>query len=248
MSQNHYIDSLVAEKPALDSGESKSLKTTVAAEDRPREKATANGLESLTNAELLAAIIGTGTRGCSVVDLCQRIMNLADNHIYQLVRMSVADIRRFPGIGTVKAIQIGAALELAKRYQREKYVEDAQIRSSEDAYHYLRSGMEALDHEEMRMLVLSRAKRVTGQVLISSGGTSATVADIKLILRRALERQADGILLAHNHPSNNPTPSAADDDLTRRLAAGCKAVDIELVDHLVVCRQSYYSYVDHGKL
>lgn len=244
--RHHYTDSLVAEKPAAD--ECKSLKTTVATEDRPREKAMANGLPSLTNAELLAALIGTGTRGCSVVDLCQRIINLAENHIYNLVKMSVGDIRHFPGIGLVKAIQIGAALELAKRYQREPYVENEQIRSSEDAYHYLRSSMEALDHEEMRMLILSRSKRITGQVLISTGGTSSTVADIKLILRRALERQADGILLAHNHPSNNPTPSTADDNLTRRLAEGCKAVDIELVDHLVVCRQDYYSYVDHGKL
>ncbi len=240
-----HTDSMEQPKPA---DECKSLKTTTAAEDRPREKALTQGFQSLTNAELLATIIGTGVRGCSVVDLCQRIMTSTDNRLYNLVRLSMAEIRKFPGIGEVKAIQICSALELARRYQKEPFVDGFQICSSDDAYRYLRADMDCLDHEEMWMVLLNRAKRVKGRVRISSGGGSATVADVKQILRHALERQADGIVQAHNHPSNNPTPSRADDELTKRMAAGCQAIGIELVDHIIVCRQTHYSYVDHGKL
>lgn len=245
MNEAHHSYCLEQPKPA---DECKSLKTTTAAEDRPREKALTQGFQSLTNAELLATIIGTGMRGCSVVDLCQRIMTSTDNRLYNLVRLSMAEIRKFPGIGEVKAIQICSALELARRYQKEPYADGFQICCSDDAYRYLRADMDCLDHEEMWMVLLNRAKRVKGRVRISSGGGSATVADVKQILRHALERQADGIVLAHNHPSNNPTPSRADDELTKRIAAGCQAIDIELVDHIIVCRQTHYSYVDHCKL
>ena len=175
-------------------------------------------------------------------------MTSTDNRLYNLVRLSMAEIRKFPGIGEVKAIQICSALELARRYQKEPYADGFQICCSDDAYRYLRADMDCLDHEEMWMVLLNRAKRVKGRVRISSGGGSATVADVKQILRHALERQADGIVLAHNHPSNNPTPSRADDELTKRIAAGCRAIDIELVDHIIVCRQTHYSYVDHCKL
>lgn len=246
MNTNQDIDTPQA--AASSGGDSKSLKTTTAVEDRPREKALTQGFHTLTNAELLATIIGTGVRGCSVVELCQRIMTSTDNKLYNLVRLSMAEIKKFPGIGEVKAIQICSALELARRYQKEPYADGYQICCSDDAYNYLRADMDSLDHEEMWMVLLNRAKRVKGRVRISTGGTSATVGDVKMILRQALERQADGIVLAHNHPSNNPTPSRADDELTKHIAAGCRAIDIELVDHIIVCRQTHYSYVDHGKL
>ncbi len=201
----------------------RNIKETVPEEDRPREKAKKHGFASLSTAELLAILLRVGTPGESVVDLCQRILRDNDDKLY--------------------------ALELARRYQQEEFDERFKITSSEDAYRYLQTRMNHLDHEEIMVVLLNHAKQVEECVRISSGGTAMTVADIKMILRPAIERLSSGIILAHNHPSDNPNPSTQDDRLTERIHQACKVMDIQLVDHIIVCRgRRYYSYADHGRL
>ncbi len=227
---------------------SRALKETLAESDRPREKAKALGFSSLTTAELMAIIVGSGSQGESVVELCQRILKSYDNKLYLMARQTIKDLTKFRGIGEVKAIELLAALEIARRYQLEQVDEMPQIRTSADAYRHLRPVMQDLDHEEIWILVLNRAKRVTHRVRISVGGTTVAIGDVKIILREALERRAEGIILAHNHPSDNTSPSAADDNLTQKVKAGCNAVGIDLVDHIIVCRGNYYSYIDSSRL
>ena len=203
---------------------SRNIKDTVPEEDRPREKAKKHGFGSLSTAELLAILLRVGTPGESVVDLCQRILRDNDDKLYLIARKGINNlVKNYHGIGEVKAIEILAALELARRYQQEEFQERFRITSSDDAYQYLRTRMEHLDHEEMMVVLLN--------------------------LRPAIERLSSGIILAHNHPSDNPNPSVQDDRLTERVHQACKVMDIQLVDHIIVCRGGrYYSYNDHGRL
>ena len=228
----------------------RNIKDTVPEEDRPREKAKKHGFGSLSTAELLAILLRVGTPGESVVDLCQRILRDNNDKLYLIARKGINNlVKNYHGIGEVKAIEILAALELARRYQQEEFQERFKITSSDDAYSYLRPRMEHLDHEEILVVLLNHAKQVEECVRISSGGTAMTVADIKMILRPAIERLSSGIILAHNHPSDNPNPSTQDDRLTERVHQACKVMDIQLVDHIIVCRGGrYYSYNDHARL
>ena len=218
-------------------------------DERPREKAKRNGFETLTTAELLAILVRVGTVGESVIDLCHRILKDNDGKLYLIARKGINNLKKYRGIGEVKAIEILACMELARRYQLEKFEEKPQITSSDDAYRYLRLRMEHLDHEQIHVLLLNRSKRVIGCERISSGGTSMTVADVKMIMRCALENLADGIILSHNHPGDTPNPSALDDRLTDKVAKACAVMDVTFVDHIIVCRAGrYYSYMDHGKI
>ena len=228
----------------------RTLQEDVAEDDRPREKALKNGFQTLTNSELLATLIGSGSPGEHVVDLCQRILNDHGNKLYNLARRTVAELtRNYRGVGEVKAIQILAALELSRRYQNERFDKDATIADSRSAYDLLKTRMDHLTHEEVWVLLLSRSKRVLAVERISSGGTASTVVDVKMAVKPAIERLADGMILAHNHPSDTPRPSAQDDALTRKVSEACRAVDIQLLDHIIVCRGGvYYSYSDQGRL
>ena len=230
-----------------DSVQSRALKEMVAENDRPREKAKHQGFDALTTAELMAIIVGSGSRGESVVELCQRILRENEDKLYRVARLTVSDlVKGYRGIGEVKAMEILAALELGRRYHLEKFVESPQIRSSQDAYEFLRLRLEHLTHEEMHVLLLDRSKRVLHHERVSSGGTAMTVADVKMILKPAIERLADGIILAHNHPGDTPRPSGIDDTLTRSVKQACKVMGIEFVDHIIVCRAGrYYSYTDN---
>lgn len=227
-----------------------SLKQSIALQDRPREKALARGMRELTPAELIAALIGSGSRGENVVQLCQRILNEHDNKLYKIARRTVPElVKMYRGIGEVKAIQILAAIEFARKYQGEQFEEDTRINNSADAYNCLRPLIADLQHEEIWLLILNRAKRVTDKVKISSGGTAASIGDVKIILREAIERLADSVILAHNHPSDTLRPSTADNDLTEKVKRGCEAIGIPLIDHVIVCRGGrYYSYLDNGGL
>ena len=227
----------------------RNIKGTIPEEDRPREKAKKLGFEALSTAELLAILLRVGTPGESVVDLCQRILHDNDGKLYLIARKGINNlVKNYHGIGEVKAIEILAALELARRYQKEAFDDRFQICSSDDAYRYLKPRMEHLDHEELLVVLLNHAKQVEECIRVSSGGTAMTAADIKMILRPAIERVSSGIILAHNHPSDNAKPSAQDDRLTERVHQACKVMDIQLVDHIIVCRGGrYYSYVDHGR-
>ena len=228
---------------------SRALKLNTALDDRPREKAMKQGFASLTAAELFAIIIGSGSRGESVVDLCQRLLNDHDNKIYKIARLSYADLANmYRGVGEVKALQILAAIEISRRFQGEKFEDDFQVTDANAAYRYLSTFMLDLNHEEMWALMLDRAKHVKARVRISTGGTAATVGDEKIILKHAITHLASSIILAHNHPSNNARPSIQDDALTERGKRACMAVGIPLDDHIIVCRGNYYSYMMEGKL
>jgi len=228
---------------------SRALKHNTALDDRPREKAMKYGFSSLSSAELFAIIIGSGSPGESVVDLCQRLLNDHDNKIYKIARLGYSDLASmYRGVGEVKALQILAAIEIARRFQGEKFDDDFQIRNADDAYAYLSTFMLDKNHEEMWVLLLDRAKHVKTRVMVSSGGVAATVGDEKIILRHAITHLASSIILAHNHPSNNARPSSQDDALTTRVKRACEAVGIPLDDHIIVCRGNYYSYMLEGKL
>lgn len=222
----------------------------LAAEDRPREKAASKGFRVLTTAELLAILIGSGSRGESVVDLCQRILNANDNKLYNLGRLNIHDLtNRFHGIGEAKATTILAALEIARRYRNENEFEQRpQLTSSNAVYDHIKYDLWDLNHEEFWIITLNRAKRITGKFQISHGGTASTDVDVKIILKTALQQLADCIIAVHNHPSGNLTPSQQDDLITEKIKNGCKAIGIPLIDHLIVSRSGYFSYLDKGKL
>ena len=227
----------------------RTLKVHMAPDDRPREKAKRSGFAALSIAELFAIIVGSGSPGESVVDLCQRILNDNGGKLYNIARRGYKELmRNYKGIGEVKALELEAALELARRYQIEKVEQRPQIASSDDAYRYLRMRMKDNTNEQLWVVFLNRSKHVLGLKCMSKGGTSATVGDVKMILKAAIEELADTIIIAHNHPSDNPTPSPQDDALTRKVAAGCQAVGIPLVDHIIVCQDRYYSYCDKNRL
>ncbi len=228
---------------------SRALKFNTSLDDRPREKAMKYGFSDLSPAELFAIIIGSGSQGENVVDLCQRLLNDHDNKIYKIARLDYNDLARmYRGVGEVKALQILAAIEIARRFQGEEFDDEFQITDANAAYRYLRTFMLDKNHEEMWMLILDRAKHVKAKVKVSSGGTAATIGDEKIILRQAIVGLASSIILAHNHPSNNPRPSIQDDTLTQRVKKACDAVGIPLDDHIIVCRGDFYSYQAQGKL
>ena len=228
---------------------SRALKFNTSLDDRPREKAMRYGFSTLSPAELFAIILGSGSRGESVVELCQRILGDHDNKIYKIARRKYSDLARmYRGVGEVKAVEILAAIEIARRFQGEEFDNDYQITDANAAYRYLSTFMLDKEHEEMWVLLLDRAKHVKGRELVSIGGTAATVGDETIILKHAITHLASSIIIAHNHPSNNPRPSLQDDTLTQRVKRACDAVGIPLDDHIIMCRGNYYSYQVEGKI
>ncbi len=226
---------------------SKSIKTW-AEEDRPREKMIQKGVGALTDSELLAILIGSGNDQESAVELSRRILLNSDNNINKLARLSVNDlVKDFRGIGPAKAITITAALELGRRrHVKEDKPEIKKITSSNDAYKQFYPLMADLNHEETWALIMDRSNKVVSTMQVSRGGISGTVVDIRLILREAINHYASGIILGHNHPSGNCTPSAQDTAITRKLKEAAKWMDINLFDHIIVCGEKYYSFADNG--
>ncbi len=222
----------------------------LAAEDRPREKAERLGFRALTTAELLAILVGSGSRGESVIDLCQRILNANDNKLYNLGRRNIKDLTSaFHGIGKAKAETILASLELARRYHEEDFYEEKpQITDSRKAFEYIKHDLRDLPNEEFWIITLNRAKRVTGKYKISSGGTAGTAVDVKMVLKTAIQQLADCFIAVHNHPSGNRCSSPQDNELTENLRKGGIAIGIPLLDHIIVAHNEYYSYLDNGKL
>lgn len=218
-------------------------------DDRPREKALKHGIRSLSDTELLAILIGGGLMGKSVIDLSKEIYRSAGNDLSEIARTSIKDLcARHKGIGPAKAITIAAALELGGRRKDVKSNMKPQIKSSADAYDIIRNRLENLETEEFWIIVLSRANRVISLEQISSGGTTATVVEPKVVMKRALDHLASGIILVHNHPSGNLNPSTQDDTLTHKLVEAGKLLEINVMDHLIVTSDSYYSYSDQGRL
>lgn len=216
-------------------------------EDRPREKFEANGGASLSKAELLAILIGSGNVDENAVQLMQRLMNDCDGNLGQLGRMTISDLCQYKGIGPAKAITILAACELTNRRMGESS-ERKQVTSSADIYALFRGKMRDLAHEESHVLLLNHSLRVLGTKVISRGGMTGTVVDIRMVLKEALQSNATHIALCHNHPSGTLRPSRDDDRLTERLSTAAKTVDITLIDHVIVTDRGYYSYQDEGRL
>ena len=188
--------------------------TSWAEEDRPREKLLLKGRQQLSDAELVAILLGSGSRHESALGLAQRILQAVDNNLHTLSKQTCADLLKFPGIGEAKAVSIIAALELGRRRQLTPLSDRPQVRKSADAYHCLAPLIADLDHEECWMLCLNRANYVTQRIQISTGGRTSTIVDAKVVFGRALEARASAIVIAHNHPSTSLTPSKADIDIT----------------------------------
>ncbi len=217
-----------------------------AEEDRPREKLLLKGKAALTDAELVAILIGSGTRDLSAVDLSKIILQKANNNLNELAKLSIKDLMKIKGIGEAKAISIAAALELGRRRKESEVVRRPRISSSRDAYEQIQPYLLDLPHEEFWLLLLNRANEVIRPVQVSQGGVSGTVADPKIIFKLAIECLASAIILVHNHPSGNLKPSEADKDLTRRLASAGKLLEIPILDHLIFTDASYLSFADEG--
>jgi len=216
-------------------------------DDRPREKMMLKGKGQLSKAELIAILIGSGNLDESAVELSKRILSSVDNNLAELSRLSINELTKFKGIGPAKAISIVAALELGRRRRADDVLIDKnKITSSQDAYNLLYADLSDKYHEEFWILLLDRANKVIRKVNISEGGLAGTVADPKKIFQLALENHASAIILAHNHPSNNLTPSQNDIDLTRKIVRGGHNLDISILDHLIIGNDKYYSFADEG--
>jgi DNA repair protein RadC len=218
-----------------------------AEEDRPREKMISKGAQALTNAELLAILIGSGNDEDSAVGLMQKVLATYNNSVDRVGRLSVDELCRFKGIGPAKAVTILAACELGRRRAVE-HPERRQIRSAAQVYDYFYPMMRDLPVEECHVLLLNQSSAVIDSVRIGMGGLTETVVDVRLILREALLKRATSLILCHNHPSGNLRPSTHDDHLTRQVREAARLLNIALIDHIIFTDGGYYSYADEGKL
>ena len=219
-----------------------------AEEDRPREKLRDLGTQALSNAELLAILIGSGSAKESAVSLMQRILNDCNNNLNTLGKRSIRELCEYNGIGEAKAITLLAACELGKRRQREKPEERPDLGSPTAIYNYIHPVMQDLDVEEAWIVLMNQNYKLIRAQRISHGGITETAVDVRIIIKEALLSNATVLALCHNHPSNNPTPSADDDRLTTRVKKACEIMRIYFLDHLVITDGRYYSYQEHGKI
>ena len=219
-------------------------------DSKPREKALAHGIKSLTDAELMALIFATGIKGKSVVQMCEEILDDNQRHISKVARMDVKEfMNRYKGIGPAKALTMLAALELGSRASSDALkVEKVQIRNSSIAYDYMRPYLDGLDHEEFWMLLLKQNAQPIRPVRIGQGGLTATAVDVRVLLREAITANAPSIMVFHNHPSGNLSPSQQDIVLTEKICEAAKILDIRVLDHIIIGIEQYYSFNDEGRL
>lgn len=222
--------------------------TQWAEDDRPREKMQLKGRHNLSDAELIAILIGSGTKSKSAVEVAKEMLFHFENNLVAFSKATLQELMHFKGIGDAKAITIAAALELGRRRKESTSKSSPKINSSALAFNILRPFFEDLQHEEFHILLLNRANKVIQVKRISIGGLSGTVADGKVIFRDALLQNASGIILAHNHPSGQLIPSEADKSLTRKLVEYGKLIDLIILDHLIVGENNYFSFADEGIL
>lgn len=225
----------------------KSIKNW-AEDDRPREKLSLKGERALSDSELLAIIMGSGSREESAVELAKRILNSVDNNWNNLSRLSIKDLCKFKGIGEAKAISIITALEIGRRKAIQELPEKPKITRSRDIFQVMQSIIGDLNVEEFWVLFLNQGNFVVKKELIGRGGISYVAVDVRIIMKIALEEYATGIILAHNHPSGNLNPSRDDYRLTEKIKTAARTLDIELLDHLILNQKSYFSFADEGKL
>ena len=217
-----------------------------AEDDRPREKLLLKGKSVLSDAELIAILIGSGSTNETAVDLSKRILASLGNKLSELGKLSVKDLTKFKGIGEAKAITIIAALELGRRRKDSEPEKRVKITDSQTAFDIIYPYLGDLNHEEFWVIFLNRANQVIGKTNISKGGVSGTVVDPKVVFKEAVQFPASAIILAHNHPSGNLKPSNADHQLTKKLKDAGNSLDIPVLDHLIIGDRDYFSFVDEG--
>lgn len=216
--------------------------------DRPREKLLDKGRSVLTNAELVAILIGSGNTRENAVDLSRRILNTVGNNLHELGRCSVTQLMKFKGIGKAKAITIAAALELGRRRRAEEASERADIASSESVFELMQPVIGELPHEEFWIIYMNNSNKVIQTFQLSKGGITGTLVDIRLVLKNALEFGATAIILVHNHPSGALQPSRSDKQITQKLKTASESLDIRILDHIIVTEKTYFSFADKGLL
>ena len=219
-----------------------------AKDDRPREKLLFNGAATLSDSELLAILIHKGSREKTAVDLAKDILKLSKDNLSELGKLSLKDLMKVKGIGEAKAISIAAALELGRRRQTSGTLQKKVISTSNDIADYLMAKLKDYRHEVFAVLYLNRANKINHFEIVSEGGITGTVADPRIILKKALEEDAVSIILCHNHPSGSLKPSRADEDLTHKIKEAAKYFDIRVLDHMIVSDAGYFSFADEGLL
>ncbi len=219
-----------------------------AQDDRPREKLLQKGRSSLSDAELLAILIGSGSKNESAVDLCKKVLARTGHSLNELGKLSLQQLIEFKGIGEAKALTIIAALELGRRRRSEDALEKKKVTSSTSVFELMQPVIGDLPHEEFWIIYLNNSNKVMDRFQLSKGGITGTLVDVRLALKRALELGATSIILAHNHPSGNLNPSNSDKQLTQKLKTAGESLDIKVLDHVIVTEKSYFSFADEGLL
>jgi len=217
-----------------------------AEDDRPREKFLLKGKSTLSDSELLAILIGSGSRNESAVQLCQRILASAENNLNTLGKISVAQLMKFKGIGEAKAISIAAALELGRRRRAEDVIDLKKITSSKAVFNIMQPIIGELPHEEFWVLYLNNSNKVIYKAQLSKGGITGTVVDIRLVFKIAFEQNATGLILSHNHPSGKLIASEADLKITKRIKEAGQTLEIQVLDHIIIIENGYLSFQDEG--
>ncbi len=217
-----------------------------AEDDRPREKFLLKGKSALSDSELLAILIGSGSRNESAVQLCQRILASSENNLNTLGKMSISQLMQFKGIGEAKAISIAAALELGRRRREEDTIELKKITSSKAVFDIMQPVIGELPHEEFWVLYLNNSNKVIYKAQLSKGGITGTVVDIRIIFKMAFEQNATGLILSHNHPSGKLMASDADLKITKRIKEAGQTLEIQVLDHIIITENGYLSFQDEG--
>ncbi len=217
-----------------------------ASDDRPREKMMLKGIDSLSNAELLAILIGSGNRNETAVELCQKILKQVDNNLHELGKQSIDDLMKHKGIGEAKAITIVAALELGRRRKVAEVLKKPMISGSQAIFELMQPAIGDLPHEEFWVILLNQAMKIIDKVRISQGGVNSTVIDVRLIMKRAIEKLATSMIVCHNHPSGSTKPSDQDKLITYKIKDSGDILDIKLLDHVIICQNAYLSFADEG--
>jgi len=216
--------------------------------DRPREKLLLKGKRALSDAELIAILIGSGNRNESAVELAKRILAKSENNLGVLEQMSILELEKFKGIGEAKAISILTGLELGRRLSLSDTLKLNKITSSRDVFDLMQPLLGSLKYEEFWVLFMNNSNKVLHKLLLSKGGLTGTVVDVRLIFKKALECLATGIILCHNHPSGNLVASRADKEITLKIKNGAVSLDIKVLDHLIITEKAYFSFADEGQL
>lgn len=217
-------------------------------DDRPREKLLHKGRAALSDAELVAILIGSGSRSESAVELCKRILASVDNNLNELGKLSIPQLMAFKGIGEAKAISIAAAMELGRRRRGEEALQKKKISSSASVFEMMQPIVGELAHEEFWIIFLNNSNKVLQKQQLSKGGITGTLVDVRLVLKTALEVGATGLILVHNHPSGTLKPSEADKQLTKKLKTASESLDIKVLDHVIVTENAYFSFADESLL